>query len=557
MNNTNEPISVFIYSRKSRFTGAGESIENQIELCRNHARHIFPEGCNFHIYEDEGYSAKNVDRPQWQQLMSDLEIKKCHTLICYRLDRISRSVSDFSTIMDYLVDHEINFISVRENFDTSTPMGRAMIYIASVFAQLERETITERVRDNKFRLYRTGRWQGGKAPLGYQAVKSTYHDDEGAKRSMFVLEPIPEEQEHLRFLFAKFVELGSLTALDSYLLQNHIHSCRGNDYSQATLRQLLTNPIYAPNAPIVYDYLATLGCDIVEPRESFDGKSGLVAYARTTTKGTKNTTRVRNTPENWIIATGYHQGLVSPEQWVHVQQTIQANGQRHPRQGTSNVALLSGLIRCKQCGAPMAIKGNRNNVNNEKLYYYVCTRKSRSHGELCNVANIQGRSFDQHIVDLLKEAFATGGEVAESLENNFHAVRSEKIDYQKRIRYLERQIEENNEASVTLATKMAYTKSDAEDDAIRSAIQNLSDEKNTLVQSLNQIRQCSIVSVSGLINIEMMKAAVQSFISEFDELPLEEQRDNLKNIVRSITWDGKSATIDLFHGVDVGKKKLH
>ncbi len=92
-------------------------------------------------------------------------------LVCYRLDRISRNVSDFSALIEELNDRNISFVCIKEEFDTSKPMGKAMMYIASVFAQLERETIAERVRDNMLMLARTGRWLGGTPPLGYTSEK--------------------------------------------------------------------------------------------------------------------------------------------------------------------------------------------------------------------------------------------------------------------------------------------------------------------------------------------------------------------------------------------------
>ncbi len=92
-------------------------------------------------------------------------------LVCYRLDRISRNVSDFSALIEELNDRNISFVCIKEEFDTSKPMGKAMMYIASVFAQLERETIAERVRDNMLMLARTGRWLGGTTPLGYTSEK--------------------------------------------------------------------------------------------------------------------------------------------------------------------------------------------------------------------------------------------------------------------------------------------------------------------------------------------------------------------------------------------------
>ena len=88
-------------------------------------------------------------------------------IVVYRFDRISRNIGDFAKLIEDLGDRHIDFISIREQFDTSYPMGRAMMYIASVFSQLERETIAERIRDNMHELSKTGRWLGGTTPTGY------------------------------------------------------------------------------------------------------------------------------------------------------------------------------------------------------------------------------------------------------------------------------------------------------------------------------------------------------------------------------------------------------
>ncbi|MDV9850653.1 recombinase family protein [Clostridioides difficile] len=122
-----------IYSRKSRFTGKGDSIENQIQLCIDYAKSIGIK--DFLIYEDEGFSGSNIDRPQFKKMMQDAKDKKFNYLVCYRLDRISRNVSDFSTLIEKLNELNISFISIKEQFDTSTPMGRAMMFISSVFAR--------------------------------------------------------------------------------------------------------------------------------------------------------------------------------------------------------------------------------------------------------------------------------------------------------------------------------------------------------------------------------------------------------------------------------------
>ena len=123
------------------------------------------------IYEDEGFSAKTMDRPQLQCMLAQVRAGNIRRIICYRLDRISRNVSDFTALLEQLERLGVEIICIREKFDTSTPIGKAMLYIASVFAQLERETISERVRDNMQLMAQMGRWLGGQAPYGYRSVK--------------------------------------------------------------------------------------------------------------------------------------------------------------------------------------------------------------------------------------------------------------------------------------------------------------------------------------------------------------------------------------------------
>ena len=155
--------AIAIYSRKSRFTGKGESIGNQVELCREYIRTAFGQEYaeKAIVFEDEGFSGGNLNRPGFKRMMEAARDRRFQAVVVYRLDRISRNISDFSTLIQELGRLGIDFVSIRENFDTSSPMGRAMMYIASVFSQLERETIAERIRDNMHELAKTGRWLGG------------------------------------------------------------------------------------------------------------------------------------------------------------------------------------------------------------------------------------------------------------------------------------------------------------------------------------------------------------------------------------------------------------
>ena len=121
----------------------GESIGNQVELCRAYIRTAFGDAYadGAVIFEDEGFSGGNLDRSDFKRMMKAARDHQFKAVVVYRLDRISRNISDFSSLIEELGRLEIDFVSIRESFDTSSPMGWAMMYIVSVFSQLERETI--------------------------------------------------------------------------------------------------------------------------------------------------------------------------------------------------------------------------------------------------------------------------------------------------------------------------------------------------------------------------------------------------------------------------------
>lgn len=152
-----------IYARQSVDRADSISIESQIEFCKYELK-----GGAFKEYKDKGYSGKNTVRPQLQQLLTDIRRGEVEKVIVYKLDRISRSILDFSNMMELFQQYQVEFVSSTEKFDTSTPMGRAMLNICIVFAQLERETIQKRVSDAYYSRSQKGFRMGGKPPYGYR-----------------------------------------------------------------------------------------------------------------------------------------------------------------------------------------------------------------------------------------------------------------------------------------------------------------------------------------------------------------------------------------------------
>lgn len=276
-------MKIAIYSRKSKFTGKGESVENQIVLCRDYIARNIPEATDsdIFVYEDEGFSAKNLDRPQFKLMMSSARKAPFDYIVVYRLDRISRNVGDFATLIEELNGMNTAFICIKEQFDTSTPMGRAMMNIAAVFAQLERETIAERVRDNLILLARTGRWLGGVTPLGYKGEKTEITDDEGKKRSAYKLTPVPEEERTVKLIFEKFIELRSMTKTATWCILHDIKTREGSEFRMRAVKDILKNPVYCIADEASYNYFRELGSSVCFDLDETDGKSGLMPFRRT------------------------------------------------------------------------------------------------------------------------------------------------------------------------------------------------------------------------------------------------------------------------------------
>ena len=304
-------LNIAIYSRKSVFTGKGESIDNQIELCKNYCNAYVNNGneLNYIVYEDEGFSGKNTNRPQFKHMIDDIKQKKIDTLICYRLDRISRNVADFSSTLELLQKYNVNFISIKERFDTSTPLGRAMIYIASVFAQLERETIAERVRDNMIQLAKSGRWLGGNIPYGFNAEKKNYLSSDLKEKTLSILSPNEDELKVVKFVYAYYIKTHSIREVARALESNGILGKNGGHIDLTQIRRMLRNPLYVISDEDSQKYLKEMGLNIYgEPNGN-----GYMTYNK------NNQTSLNTDKESWIVSIANHKGVIPSSEWIKIQ----------------------------------------------------------------------------------------------------------------------------------------------------------------------------------------------------------------------------------------------
>ncbi|QEK12632.1 recombinase family protein [Crassaminicella thermophila] len=520
-----------IYSRKSKFTGKGESIQNQIELCKEYANNYFNIS-EFIIYEDEGFSGGNTDRPEYQRMIADAKKKKFDVLICYRLDRISRNVLDFSKTIEMLQANNISFVSIREQFDTSTPMGRAMMYISSVFAQLERETIAERIKDNMQRLALTGRWLGGKKPFGFKSKQIEVINYEGEKRKLYELIPIPEEIEIVKLIYKKYIELCSFTKVESYLIQNNIKR-NGKFFNQSTVSYILRNPVYCVADQLSYEYFSRQGSATPDKNE-FDGKSGLIAYS----KRCETTWTIRN-KKDWIIGVGRHKGIISSKDWIQVQNIAEENQTKAIKNGTSRISLITPLLKCK-CGETMKASSiQKNNDGSIKYYYYVCRRKERTNGSLCNIKNCNGHKADKEVVESLKKfAFNT-----ENLQKLFfgeiNSLNSRKENSEDKKKSLLNEIEKKKTMISKLVDSITGSDNSAATKYILEKINKIDNEIKELQKELqtldNKIETDMLKKLNYEITLELFKK-----VADLDKLNFEEKQQLIHKLVDKIVWDGEN-----------------
>ncbi len=469
-----------IYSRKSKYTGKGESTTNQIELCLTTLKNKFPDikKDEILIYEDEGFSGYSTNRPAFKKLLKDIENNKIKILLFYKLDRISRNVNDFARLMSLLEAHDVSFLSATENIETLTPCGKALTYMISVFAELERNTIAERIKDNMLELAKSGVWLGGNTPTGYSSVEEIKLINNKKKKTYCLKEN--EDIEKVELIFKNYLRLKSLTKLETFLLNKNILSINLKPYTRFSLKNILTNPVYVKSDKDIYNYYENKGINLYGG--SWNGINGLMVYNKTTNLNHKILKRKKT--EEWIISVGKHKGIIDGKTFINVANLIEANNNMRYRKTNSLRSPLSGLVKCANCKSNMRPK-IRKNKDNEIITDYLCELKEKSKKNLCDAKNINGSIIEDTIISNIMNFEINMTILFNKLKKTL------KTDKNSEIKEISYRIKKNNETIKNLIDKIKYIDISIIDD-INKEIKELKEENAMLNSRLNKLNANSI-----------------------------------------------------------------
>ena len=543
---------IAIYSRKSKFTGKGESIGNQVELCKEYVRNMFgPEYVDrCVIFEDEGFSGGDLKRPDFQKMMTEVRQRKFEAIVVYRLDRISRNISDFTGLIDELTKLDVSFVSIREQFDTSTPVGRAMMFIISVFSQLERETIAERIRDNMHELAKTGRWLGGNAPTGFKSEAVEKVTVDGKTRKSFKLTPIPEEAEIPKMIFDLYTEMDSLTAVEAEMLRRRIKTKQGKDFTRFAIKAILQNPVYMVADEDAYHYFTEREADVCFSREEFDGTCGILAYNRTDQEKGKAT--VLLPVSEWIIALGQHPGLVPSKQWIKVQESLDRNKSKGYRKPRNNEALLTGLLFCS-CGERMYPKlSQRKTADGQPIYTYVCKMKERSKRERCNLRNANGNVLDAAIIEQIKALTEDSASFIAQLEKSRRFYTGSREQYEAQLADLRAELTGNEKTLNGLIDSLGMVGDSIARPRVLRRIEELTQANREIENRIRELEGLTSANALSDEQFDMLRQMLAMFRANIDHMTVEEKRAAIRTLVRKVVWDGTNAHVVLF-GADEGE----
>lgn len=495
---TRTVVRCAIYTRKSTEIGLEQefnSLDAQRESAEAYIRSQLSEGWEVipTLYDDGGFTGGNMDRPGLKKLMTDIEAGKVDCVVVYKVDRLSRSLLDFSRIVESFDKHGVAFVSVTQQFNTANSMGRLMLNVLLSFAQFEREIISERTRDKIAATRRKGKWTGGIPLLGY---------DIDPRRSKLVVNE--NEAVRVRQIFELYIDHRSLLAVAKELGERQWFTktwvtkkgiSRGSRvFDKTSLHKLLTNVTYV----------------------------GDLKYKEE-------------------IHNGEHDGIVDRVLWDQVQTILRRNAMNRGADVRNRFgALLGGLLRCVGCNSAMSPAHTTKN-GNKRYRYYVCCSAQKRGWDTCSTKSVPAAEMENFVVSQVRGLTSDHQFVAETVSAYTKKQRSQITILQGERKSLERDLElwqseinrvlESGDSSAAMADRLA-----AYETRVRETERTLADLA---------LQQQTLGSGTDEATLEK---ALKDFDPVWNSMPSRHQKRVLQLLIRQIDYDGATGKIAVtFH----------
>lgn len=493
----NGAIRCAVYTRKSTDEGLEKefnSLDAQRESAEAYIASQRNEGwvCLPDRFDDGGFTGGNMERPALKRLFAGIESGNIDCVVVYKVDRLSRSLLDFARIMELFDKHSVSFVSVTQQFNTTSSMGRLTLNILLSFAQFEREIISERTRDKMSAARRKGKWVGGMPVLGY---------DVDPKGGRLIVNEV--EASQVRTIYQLYLEHEAMIPVVQELERRAWRTKRwttkkgkergGKPFTKNSLFRLLTNVIY----------------------------TGKVEYKKT-------------------LYDGEHKGIVEIDLWQRVRDTLSRNGKTGGKEVRNKYgAILKGLLYCAPCGTGMV---HTYTVRNGKRYrYYVCLNAQQRGWASCPTKSVNAHDIETAVVGHIRN-IGKNQEVV--------AATAEKVRAESGIRLAELEMEQRGHmrdlkrlhARVRNLISESFT-AVSKGGAATGQLADLQDRIRTLEQRMTAIREEVIGIQKEAIDEGDLARALAAFDHVWESLSPREQTRIVRFLVERVVYDGRDGKV--------------
>lgn len=435
------------------------------------------------VINDDGYSGKDLNRPGIQMIVTDINKKRSFDgIIFFRLDRLTRNPRDLYSLIDLFKAKDIDFISVRENLDSSTAVGRILIGILGLLSAFERELTGERVKASCIARVRQGKWVGGHVPFGYKLIDDGKALPNGRQPHKIIIDP--EIGLKLRFVWEMAADNRSLYDIAHELIRRDIKTPRQKVWRKQSVAWIIKNPFH----------------------------KGYVKYGDE-------------------IHKGIHPALVDEKLWEKANRMLSAKmpGHRFIKQPREYIYLLAGLLKCDKCTSHYVCESG--NGHSEKFFYYVCGRSKQGLG--CDASRLSARGFDDALIDYFKRA-------SNDQEIIVKAIGEAILDSQVKLEHLEKLIKPAQKKLSKAQEKanklldLAMNNRISQGKTYKEKMARLDEEIFRIEDELEKLQAKKSIAQMSAHSGEFLHSNLRFAMQYIDQAPPEAQKALIKALIKEI-----------------------